>query len=52
MKKSEFSDRDCHEMVEGLKGIVLGDVFDKAIRKEQEWGLMPSYGFMSCVYST
>ena len=31
--------------------MVVGDVLDRSIRKEQEWGLMPSYGFMTCVYA-
>ncbi len=38
--------------VQGLEGFVIGDMLDKTIRKEQEWGLMPSYGFMTCVYSS
>jgi replication factor C subunit 1 len=38
--------------VEGVKGMVIGDMLDRTIRKEQEWGLMPSFGFMTCVYST
>ena len=32
--------------------MVIGDMLDKSIRKEQNWGLMPSYGFMTCVYAT
>ena len=31
---------------------MLGDVLDRSIRKQQEWGLMPIYAFMTCVYST
>lgn len=38
--------------VQGLEGVVLGDTLDRTIRKQQEWGLMPSFGFMTCVYST
>jgi replication factor C subunit 1 len=30
---------------------VIGDMLDRSIRKEQEWGLMPSFGFMTCVYA-
>lgn len=33
-------------------GFVLGDLLDSRIRKEQDWGLMPAYGFMTCVYPT
>lgn len=44
--------KDFHSLVQGVKGMVIGDMLDRTIRKEQEWGLMPSYGFMSTVYST
>jgi replication factor C subunit 1 len=27
-------------------------MLDRNIRKNQEYGLMPSYGFMTCVYTT
>ncbi len=30
---------------------MIGDMLDRSIRKEQEWGLMPSFGFMTCVYA-
>lgn len=26
-------------------------MLDRNIRKQQDWGLMPTYGFMSCVYA-
>lgn len=38
-------------MVQGVEGMVLGDMLDRTIRKEQEWGLMPSYAFMNSVYA-
>lgn len=44
--------RQIHSLTQGYKGMVLGDMLDKDIRKKQEWGLMPAYGFMSCVYPT
>jgi replication factor C subunit 1 len=47
-----MSQGEFHRLVEGVKGMVIGDMLDRTIRKEQEWGLMPSFGFMTCVYST
>ena len=29
---------------------MLADLIDTRIRKEQDWGLMPAFGFMSSVY--
>ncbi|CAM6000219.1 unnamed protein product [Sphagnum balticum] len=29
-----------------------GDMLDRNIRRTQDWGLMPAYGLMSCVYTT
>jgi hypothetical protein len=50
--KKPFDKERLHKLVQGLKGFVVGDMLDRTIRKEQEWGLMPSHGFMSCVYTT
>jgi replication factor C subunit 1 len=50
--KKPYDLQRLHNLVQGLKGFVVGDMLDRTIRKEQEWGLMPSYGFMSCVYTT
>lgn len=51
-RKPKMNTIQFHSFVKGLEGVVIGDMLDRMIRREQEWGLMPSYGFMSCVYST
>jgi hypothetical protein len=51
-RKAPPSVKEFHSLVQGVEGFVIGDLLDRSIRKEQEWGLMPSYGFMSCVYAT
>jgi hypothetical protein len=50
-RKTSLSQNEFHSLVQGVKGMVIGDLLDRTIRKEQEWGLMPSYGFMTCVYA-
>lgn len=50
--KDKVSKQEFHKIVEANEGFVLADLLDKNIRREQEYGLMPSYGFMSCIYTT
>ena len=50
-RKPKMDVRQFHSFVQGLEGIVIGDMLDRNIRKQQEWGLMPAYAFMSCVYA-
>ena len=50
--KKNFDNHKMHKMVQGLKGLVVGDMLDGSVRKEQAWGLIPSYAFMNSVYST
>ena len=50
--KRSMAPKQFHSLVQGLEGIVIGDMLDRNIRKQQEWSLMPSFGFMSCVYPT
>lgn len=51
-KRRQFGRSDLRSLVQGVEGMVLGDMLDRTIRKEQEWGLMPSFGFMTSVYAT
>jgi replication factor C subunit 1 len=51
-RKGPLNLKQLRSLAQGLKGMVLGDMLDRNIRKEQEWGLMPSFGFMTCVYPT
>ena len=51
-KKGKMNLQQFHSLVQGLEGFVVGDMLDRSIRKQQEWGLMPSYGFMTSVYAT
>lgn len=50
-RKPKLDVKQFHSFVQGLEGIVIGDMIDRNIRKQQEWGLMPAYAFMSCVYA-
>ena len=44
--------KQFHNFAQGFEGFVVGDMLDRNIRKQQEWGLLPSYGYMTCVYTT
>jgi hypothetical protein len=50
MKKAKLSRKEFGNLVKANDGFVLGDLIETRIRKEQDWGLMPSAGFMSSVY--
>lgn len=52
MKKGKLKNKEFHKLVMANDGFVLADLLDSRIRKEQDWALMPAYGFMSCVYTT
>ena len=50
--KNKMTPAEFRSFTKGIEGLVIGDMLDRNIRKQQEWGLMPSYGFMTCVYTT
>ena len=50
MKKGKLTKKDFHKLVKANDAFVLADQIDTRIRKEQDWGLMPAFGFMSSVY--
>ncbi len=52
VKKGKYDKKEFRKIVKANDGFVLADVIDTRIRKEQDWGLMPAFGFMSSVYTS
>jgi replication factor C subunit 1 len=50
MKKGKLTPQDFKKLVKANDAFVLADLIDTRVRKEQDWGLMPAFGFMSSVY--
>lgn len=50
VKKGKMNRKEFHKLVKANDAFVLADQIDTRIRKEQDWGLMPAFGFMSSVY--
>ncbi|CAK60343.1 unnamed protein product (macronuclear) [Paramecium tetraurelia] len=42
--------QDINNVAKAAELIAEGDIISKKIRKEQQWSLMPSFGFLSSVY--
>ncbi|CAD8143182.1 unnamed protein product [Paramecium octaurelia] len=42
--------KDINDIAKAAELIAEGDIISKKIRKEQQWSLMPSFGFLSSVY--
>lgn len=50
MKKGKLTPQDFKKLVKANDAFVLADLIDTRVRKQQDWGLMPAFGFMSSVY--